>query len=238
MVGRALRPDLTIPASERRPALIIDVSGASDGNDLRSLIDLSPERPLGEIYDEHEDATLAELDDLMREIESELDEKRAGASFEFESDEYAGPVTTQTFDPLARDKAWQQTAGGAYFVKSSVNAKADSFTFVVDSLAGDPGTFDLVQCDAYGRWARATEHVGLHLDMALAWGEEMAGDAYNARKSSWRGRPASEKQKALAARYGIDGEGMTGGQIGEAIDLAMATRVIDPLVARVRSSMQ
>jgi hypothetical protein len=239
MVGRALRPDLTLAPAERRPALVIDVTGASDGNDLRSLIDLSPERPLKNVYDEHEDATLGELDEFAIAIEEELAEKRAGASYEFESDEYAGPVTTKTFDPLGRSKVWGQTDGGTYYVKASVNDKADAFVFIVESLKGDPGTYDIVQCGVYQPWARGTEHVGLHLDMALSWGEELAGDAYNSRKGSWRKAAPSQAQARLAARYGIDARMfVTAGDLGEAIDHAQATQRIDPLVASVRSRMQ
>ncbi len=249
-VGRALRPDLTIPPSERRPALILDVTGASEGNNLRSLIDLSPERPLKEVLDLHPDATLGELEEFYAEqIEEELDGQRAGATSFFESEEYRGATTTKAFDPLGRDKVWGRTAGGTYFVKASVYGKADAFVFVVESLQGNPGTYDIVQCstntgfnpryDAAPEWQRGTEHVGLHLDMALAWGEELAGEAYSARKSSWRRREPSTGQQALARMHGIRWDGvMTSGELSEAIDQAVADRRIDPLVARVRSSVQ
>jgi superfamily II DNA or RNA helicase len=239
MAGRALRTPPGVPRHLWEPALLIDVTGASEDNDLKLFIDLSPERPLKNVYDEHEDATLGELDEFAIAIEEELAEKRAGASFEFESDEYAGPVTTKTFDPLGRSKVWGQTDGGTYYVKASVNDKADAFVFIVESLKGDPGTYDIVQCGVYQPWARGTEHVGLHLDMALSWGEELAGDAYNTRKGSWRKKAPSDAQVRLAARYGIDARMfVTAGDLGEAIDHAQATQRIDPLVASVRSRMQ
>lgn len=249
MVGRALRPDLTIAPSERRPALVIDVTGASEGNDLRSLIDLSPERPLQEQYDAHPDATLSELEEFFQDqIENELDGQRAGASWEFESDEYAGPITTRTFDPLGRDKVWGKTSGGTHYVKASVFGKADAFVFIVDSLEGDPGTYDIVRCsvnrgynprfDVKPEWAEATEHKGLHLDMALSWGEELAGDAFNARKSSWRRGQPSTGLKNKARMYGINPEGMMSGELSEALDARLADIRIDHLVAAVRSRMQ
>jgi hypothetical protein len=250
MVGRALRPDLTLAPEARRPALVIDVTGASEGNDLRSLIDLSPERPLKDAYDEHPDATLSELEEFFTEmIEEEIGEHRAGASYDFESEEYAGATTTKTFDPLGRAKVWGKTRGGTYYVKASVHGKADAFVFAVESLAGDPGTYDLVQCsvnlgfnpqyDAAPEWARGTEHVGLHLDMALSWGEELAGDAYNARKTSWRGKVPSQGLKNMARYLGINADDFSNaGQLSEAVDEAKATRRIDPLVAGVRSRMQ
>lgn len=250
MVGRALRPDLTIEPNERRPALIIDVTGASEGNDLRSLIDLSPERIGQGTYDEHPDATLSELEELYAlEIEEELDGQRAGASFTFESEEYSGATTTKTFDPLGRTKVWGKTSGGTYYTKASVHAKADSFVFIVDSLTGDPGTYDIVRCsindrfneryDAAPPWAQGTEHVGLHLDMALAWGEDLAGDAFSTRKSAWRSKAPSQGLKNMARYLGIDPElFVTAGDLSEAVDAAKADRRIDPLVALVRSRMQ
>lgn len=253
MVGRALRPDLTIEPSERRPALIVDVTGASEGNDLRSLIDLSPERIGQGTYDEHPDATLSELEELYAlEIEEELDGQRAGASFTFESEEYSGATTTKTFDPLGRTKVWGRTSGGTYYTKASVHGKADAFVFIVDSLEGDPGTYDIVQCSINGplepfnpryhaapEWARGTEHVGLHLDMALAWGEDLAGDAFNARKSAWRKKEASQGLKNLARFLRVDPNLFaTAGELSEAVDAAQADRRIDPLVALVRSRVQ
>lgn len=250
MVGRALRPDLTLDPSERRPALVIDVTGASEGNDLRSLIDLSPERIGQGTYDEHPDATLSELEELYAlEIEEEIGEQRAGASYGFESEEYRGETTTKTFDPLGRKKVWGKTSGGTYYTKASVHAKADAFVFIVESIAGDPGTYDIVRCsinhgyneryDAAPEWAAGTEHVGLHLDMALAWGEDLAGDAYSTRKSAWRGRAPSQGLKNMAKYLGIDPDAfLTAGDLSEAVDAAKADRRIDPLVASVRARMQ
>ena len=250
MVGRALRPDLTIEPSARRPALVLDVTGASEGNDLRSLIDLSPERIGQGTYDEHPDATLSELEELYAlEIEEEIGEQRAGASFTFESEEYSGATTTKTFDPLGRTKVWGKTSGGTYYVKASRFGKADAFVFIVDSLTGDPGTYDIVWCsvqwgfnpryDAAPEWAEGTEHVGLHLDMALAWGEELAGDAFNARKSRWRNGAPSQGLINMARYYGLDTERYaTAGELSEAVDAAKADGRIDVLVARVRSAMQ
>lgn len=250
MVGRALRPDLTLAPADRRPALVIDVTGASEGNDLRSLIDLSPERVSQGTYDEHPDATLSELEEFfLEEIGDELDGQRAGASFTFESEEYSGATTTKTFDPLGRKKVWGKTSGGTYYTKASVHGKADAFVFIVDSLTGDPGTYDIVRCsintgfnpkyDAAPEWAQGTEHVGLHLDMALSWGEDLAGDAYSTRKSAWRNRAPSQGLMNMARFLGVKvNEGMTAGDLSEAVDAAKADRRIDPLVALVRSRMQ
>src|SRR4029079_17051487 len=64
MVGRVLRPDLTIAPELRQKALILAVTGASEVNDLRSLIDLSPERKLKQTEDT-DGLSLLELDEYQ-----------------------------------------------------------------------------------------------------------------------------------------------------------------------------
>lgn len=256
MAGRGLRPpedEHGHPIDTRtldRKALLIDVTGASADNDLSLFIDLSPERPLRDAYDGHEDASLLELDEFAIAIEEELAEKAAAASYEFESDEYAGPVTTREFDPLARKKVWQTTAGGTFFVKSTVHETADSFTFIVPSLTGGENTYDVVQCAEEGTydqtrnailpaWARATQHVGLRLDIALTLGEELAGDAYNTTSGAWRKRPPSKGLQAIARKNGVDPMLYErAGDLSDAVSVEIASRRIDPLVASVRSRMQ
>jgi hypothetical protein len=249
MVGRALRPDLSLPVGERRPALIIDVTGASEGNDLRSLIDLSPERPLSSLAEENPDASLGELEELLAEqIEAELEEQRAGASWDFDSDDYDGAVKTEAFDPLARDKAWGVTDGGFYFVRSTRIAKGDSFVFLIPSLSGPEGTWDVAGCsrntgydpnvDASPEWATGTAWVGLSLEQAMLHSEGIAGDAYNMKKNAWANRPPGKHLKIAAWRAGVPVGDMTHGQLRDAVDQAVASQRIDPLVARVRSSVQ
>lgn len=259
MAGRGLRPpedEFGHPVDTRtlkQTALLIDVTGASENADLSLFIDLSPERSLQGTYDLHPDATLSELEEFFAEqIEEEIGEQRAGASFTFDSDEYRGATTTAAFDPLARGRVWGKTLGGTYYVKSTVHEKADSYTFIVESMTGDPGTYDIVQCAEAGeydarrnaivpRWARGTEHVELSLELALSWGEELAGDAFSSRKAAWRGRAASEKMRALARRNGVDPDDPAlarAGELSEAIDQAIASRRIDLLVDQVRSSVQ
>jgi hypothetical protein len=249
MVGRALRPDLSLPVAERRAALIIDVTGASEGNDLRSLIDLSPERPLSDLAEENPDASLGELEELLAEqIEAEIEEQRAGASWDFESDDYDGAVTTQEFDPLARDKAWGVTDAGFYFVRSTRVAKGDSFVFLIPSLNGPEGTWDVAGCsrntgydpmtDAAPEWSTGTAWVGLSLEQAMLHSEGLAGAAYNMKKNAWANRPPGKHLKIAAWRAGVAVGDMTRGQLRDAVDQAVASQRIDPLVARVRSSVQ
>ena len=262
IVGRVLRPDLTIPPEQRQKALILDVTGASEGNDLRSLIDLSPERKLKQTQDT-EGLSLLELDEYQIEIEQELEEKRAGATTYFDSPAYDGETIIKSFDPLGRSKVWGQTPAGHYFI----NAGGVGYVFLVPSIEGDPGTYDVVVCSPHGYvrdgvspWARSTEHRGLPLEMALNWGEDVAGQiggtVLSTRKSKWRGGKPSEAQKRYAYSLRIPGvtkrtgefavglgatyetrdvyeTTLSKGELSEAIDNINAARRIDPLVKAV-----
>lgn len=242
MVGRVLRPDLMIAPEQRQKALILDVTGAGAQHDLRSLIDLAPERKLKQ--DSEGVLSLLELDvlEFQQEIDDELDDKRAGATYSFESDEYRGEAATKTFDPLGREKVWGKTPAGTYYISTG-----NAYVFIVESLEGDPGTYDVVLCspanyvrDGVVPWAKGTEHRALHLDMALSWGEELAVQVggvgtktLTSRASKWRGGAPSEAQRTYATRLGIEVDGMTKGQLSEAIDNISAARRIDPLVKKV-----
>jgi hypothetical protein len=217
---------------------------------FRALIDLSPERAR-QVYEEHPDATLEELDEYSLAIEEEMEELRAGASFSIDEEAYRGQTTTISFDPLGRDKVWGKTPGGTYYVKAKTPGAAapDAFVICVPSLTGEPGTYDLVMCsinetynpryDAAPPWARGTEHVGLHLDMALNWGEELAGDAFNTRKSRWRRAvPNAGQVKMARFKYGIEAGDMLAGELSEAMDEVQAARRIDPMMARMAARVK
>lgn len=259
MVGRVLRPDLTLPPTERGKALILDVVGAGANHDLRSLIDLSPERPLSAAAEQHEDFSLLELDEWVLE---ELEGKRAGASMEFEgAEDYAGPAAVLDFDPLGRSQLWAQTPGGNWYMGAGGNA----YAFLVPSLAGEPAHFDVVLCSKVGpyspsydqyaakraastagnleawAWARATEYTDLPLEQALGWAEEeaMAFGGFGAktltgRKSAWRKGPPKPGvlKKAAAMRLRVE-EGATAGEVSELIDAEFARLRVDPLVKQV-----
>lgn len=259
MVGRVLRPDLTLSPAERGKALILDVVGAGANHDLRSLIDLSPERPLSAAAEQHEDFSLLELDEWVLE---ELEGKRSGASMEFEgAEDYAGPAAVLDFDPLGRSQLWAQTPGGNWYMGAGGNA----YAFLVPSLAGEPAHFDVVLCSKVGpyspsydqyaakrkaaetgqlegwAWARATEYTDLPLEQALGWAEEeaMAFGGFGAktltgRKSAWRKGPPKPGvlKKAAAMRVRVE-EDMTAGEVSELIDAEFARLRVDPLVKQV-----
>lgn len=239
MVGRVLRPDLTKPPADRGQALILDVTGAgAHSNAMRALVDLSPERAAR--ADEDTGLSLSEWDEYLDEVEEELEEQRAGGSFEFESPAYVGPAATETFDPLGRDKVWGKTPAGHYYINTG-----NGYVFLAPSLAGgaEPGTVDVVTCAAErGQWVKGTEHTALSLELALGWGEDVAielgghGSAtLTGRKSRWRNAEPSEAQKRFATNLRIDITGMNKGELSEALDSVQAARRIDPLVAMVQA---
>lgn len=209
MVGRVLRPDLTLKPDERGHALILDVVGASKQHGLQSLVDLSTRDDLKDKEDLSEDLTLLELEDLI------LDEPQTEAAGAPEGPGwYVGPAETIDFDPLGRDssRTWGQTPGGTYYL----SAGTGGYVFLAESVTGDPGTFDVVWCakapQRGQRYAAAamTGHVGMDFPMATAWAEEEATArgghgtlTLTSKKARWRKEPASAAQVHMAQRKGL-----------------------------------
>ena len=263
MVGRVLRPDLTVESSLRERALILDVVGAGAQHDLRSLIDLSPERPLRRDA-EHDEWSLLELDDLAIQ-----DEERRQTAAVFDDPTYVpyvGETTTVAFDPLHREKVWAQTPDGTFYM----SAGTEQYVFLAESMVGDPGTYDLVWCSKSGphTWPRSAgvqgmvdpqRYAGLSLDEAIMFGEDVAVErggygtkTLTSRKSSWRREQPSEGQIRAARASGLvvpvkenaDGttdrvatsstSAWTRGELSEKLDAVKAARRIDPLVRIVK----
>jgi superfamily II DNA or RNA helicase len=238
MVGRVLRPDLTVPAAERGKALILDVVGAGVRHDLRSLIDLSPELA-GTDLDAEDGESLLEMQDEWEQLR----EEQAGQD-RLEPELHRGPVETQEFDPLNRMSAWSQTRDGIWFM----SAGSVAYAFLVESVTGDPAHWDVVLCSKPARgiapWARATEYMDLPMEEALGWAEEVAVEvggygakALSGRKSAWRKAEPTPAQVGMARSLGISTEGMTKGEVSQAIDAVKASQRIDPMVKMVRSAV-
>lgn len=237
MVGRVLRPDLTLIPDQRGKALILDVVGAGGRHDLRSLIDLAPERiPAGAV---DEDMSLLQIEEEWREEQSAAAEQAA----EYAED-YAGETAVMEFDPLNRLSLWSKTSGGTYFT----SAGAVAYAFLVESVAGEPSHYDVVLCSKPSRdvkpWAKATEYVDLPMDIALAEAEELAlevgghgSKSLSSRRSAWRKAEPTPAQLNMARGLRINADGMTKGEVSEAIDRIKASQRIDALVRQVRSAM-
>lgn len=234
MVGRALRPDLTIPPDQRGHALVLDVTGVSGEHNLTTLIDLSSRRDLTDVP---EDASLLELEDMEMEEATGERERPQG---------YVGPVDWVPFDPLAanRVRAWNVTANGTHFL----SAAKQGYVFVVPSVFPDsePGTFDVVWCSSSGPMqAKVTDHKGMPFEMALSWAEDAITEiggygikTLSGRTASWRKVEATEAQKVTARRLGISFDDtpfsvVTKGELSAQIDQVLASRRIDPLVKKV-----
>ena len=244
MVGRVLRPDLTIAPEQRQKALILDVVGAGARHDLRSLVDLAPERD----FLEHDDDEFSLLE-LDTELETWVEEEigQGGGGFEDEPD-YDGATEIKEFDPLGRDRMWSKTRGGTYFMM----AGTVGYVFLVESVSGDPGNWDVVMCSkvsypvgTLSPWMKGTDYVDLPMDIALAEAEALAIEvgghgtkSLTGRKSKWRREEPSPAQKGKAVSHGVWVDGMSKGECSAAIDQVQASFRIDPTVTMVRVRAQ
>lgn len=242
MAGRGLRPDLEsdVPIEEQ-DCLLLDVCGASEEHDLRSIVDLS-EKPLKK--------TIADGKGLrtLTELEDEFD---AGLGVEPDEDTwYLGEVVTREFDPLGRPttKTWLRTKAGTYFLPAGrklyvmIIEWPEKGQYTVAWCTVDPRDRAAVDAEGIprivntGRQAGITIHKGLPLEEALVWAGEVAAEAgadlntTNSR-APWRKALATEKTKRFARTLGIPfDEKVRSGELSDRIARVMGTRRIDPVV--------
>lgn len=259
MVGRGLRPDLSLPSEARGDCLVLDVVGASRAHDLRSLVDLSE----AEIRDDLDDGDLTLLEMEEEELRLEEEESASGALTAPEEEAYAGETAAVEFDPLGRVGigAWLKTRGGFYFLPADrvyvlIIPSEDPGAWDVAWLTQEPRYFAHTACTAVGphvtlsrtcecgaghagQQGATTEHRGLSLEMACSWAEEVMeelGAGYGKKGSSWRKRARSEAQLRKAAREGVvvppeeDGEQHRAGTVADLITEAIGSRRIDSVV--------
>ena len=107
----------------------------------------------------------------------------------------------------------------------------------------DPGTYDVLWCtkDAYtardGQRGGTTEHRGVSLDLAFAWGEDVASEMGGTtasmtlnKSSSWRKTKPSDKQLSMCRRFGIEvPDDASKGEVSALIDTLFASKRIDPI---------
>lgn len=255
MIGRGLRPDLELAPDERGDCLVLDVTPfGSSGHDLRTLVDLSERAPADVEMQDGE--SLLELEDAL----DALEEADPGAAPE---ELYYGETVAVDFDPLARTGigAWLQTAGGTYFLPVGKEAyvllvpNEEPAKWDVAWLTQSPAGFFYPHCPGLapylaasrtcacggnhtGRQGDLTQHVGLPLDMAVSWAEEvleeLGGDAAVREASTaerWRKAPISFPWRKLCAKYGIEiTKGMHRGDVHDLVSTAIGTARIDPVV--------
>jgi superfamily II DNA or RNA helicase len=262
MVGRGLRPDLSLPSGERGDCLVLDVVGASRSHDLRSLVDLS-EREISDEIGMDEELSLLDMEEMQEQEEQRLAEEGGWP----EPAPYFGDTESIDFDPLGRTTpgAWLQTGQGHYFLP--VNRDA----YVLLAPSEEPGHFDVAwlpvratlrffrdcagsdpyfaaQCRCGGHHAGEvggyTEHRELSLEAACSWAEEVmeeltgvqGGGVLGKAKARWRKDDPTVPQKQWASRNGIDWSELTKGEISDLRNMSEATARIDPVVSFLLAS--
>ncbi len=256
MVGRGLRPDLSLPPNARGDCLVLDVVGASRTHDLRSLVDLS-EKKISEDVALDEELSLLDMEEY-----EDREEGGAGPSWPEEAP-YVGETAAVDFDPLGRTTvgAWLRTFEGHYFLPIGRKAyvllvpSEDPGCWDVAWIVKDPKHFGYLNCKlpyarrfGYSRICPCqghagypgalTEHRGLSLDMACSWAEEVmekVGGAHAIRtghaKQAWREQPANITLLRQAWDLRIPTKGLNKGELQDAVDILTASGRIDPVVA-------
>jgi superfamily II DNA or RNA helicase len=225
--GRALRPWLDGPkAREDQDAILMFIG---DGTaDLASFPDLSDHPDLGPARDGQ---TLTQLEDQFNLNDLGPDEG-LGA--------YTGDLQLVQFDPLvaASTKVWGKTAGGALFVP----AGRDSYVAILPgyrvAVVGRRGGGRVTHADV--------PDVGLAMalaeDVAIDEGGDM-GRLLADKSRPWRNGVPSEEAKAAAKAMGLGPDvdrimrskaAGKAGKLSDVLDRVQASRVIDPVVARMK----
>jgi hypothetical protein len=221
MAGRALRPH-----PGKQDALIIDVVGVTGRHRLASVVDLVGADRVEKLPDDlaayEEDETL----DLL----GLADEGEARAR---EVEHVDGPLAHEIVDLFGTSRqAWLRTDRGVWFL-----SVADKLIFLAPASSAEVGLYSVGRVtgkgNAGGEWLRE----GVDLSMAMSWGEQFAQEgAVLVRKGAkWRALAPSEGQLAGARRMGLLTDGLSRGELADAISNRIATWRLDsmPCVAGV-----
>lgn len=267
MVGRGLRPDLTLSSDARGDCLVLDVVGASRNHDLRSLVDLSEKQIPDDIALDEELSLL-----MMEEFEEERERKSQTPA---EEEPYVGETEAIDFDPLGRTGigAWLNTFGGTYFLPIGRRAyvlivpSEDPGRWDVAWLPKDPkhyGHFDCPETRGYsarftfspycrcpqaqrheGSHGGLTEHRGLSLEMACSWAEEVMEKvggklalSVGGHAQSWRILPPNITLLRRAWELNVPTKGLNKGELSDALDILEASRRIDPVIGFMIASRE
>ena len=183
-------------------ALVMNVAGP--GVQLATLIDLAE----GVVSEVEEGELLTEA--VQRE------EKERGS---------VGELSFKDVDPFAASPtAWLRTRGGNLFISCG-----QAVVFLWPTPGATVANLWDVAYYVKGQKAKLTEHVGLDLGSAMAWGEAKAedfGEFSVQRSARWRQGPPSEGQQRVGDSLRIDHSKMTKGQLSDAISVALVSRVL------------
>jgi superfamily II DNA or RNA helicase len=243
MVGRGLRPWLAAEAPSREEQRCILLCVSDGVTQLACVADLS-DNP-GEVTDGVSLTAMEDQWDLGRDIEPD-------------GTPYAGPVVVERWDAAvqASSKAWKYTAGGIPFLPTA--KKRQGYVFITEQPEGGVhvhGWKIWLRRPAWpseGRGAFRTTMLATASDLELAMAlaedaaEEAGGDIGRLladKNRAWRKVVPSEDMRELADRLGLEREkdrilaskaGGKAGKLSDLIDKVVASRVIDPVVAKIR----
>jgi hypothetical protein len=217
MAGRGLRPH-----PGKHDALIIDVVGVTGRHRLASIADLSGAERVEKL-----DAELAQYEpDEEIDLLGLLDPERPGRGGPVDPGT-DGPLTSEVIDLFGSSRqTWLRTRRGVWFLPAG-----DDLVFIAPGDA--PGRYAVARCPskaAGGQYVHESRDLGL--DMAMAWGEQVAADvaALTRKNATWRRGAPSSAQAALAAQLGaVLPETATKGEVSDAISIALASQRIDPM---------
>lgn len=226
--GRGLRYWLDGPVPREDQDCVLLFMGDGDAN-LNSVADLS----------DHPDLKAADGQSLT-ELEDEYNLNDFGPDA---VNAYAGPLEVVQFDPLvaASSKAWGKTLGGALFLP----AGPDNYIAILPgywvALVGRYGGGKMLQRDI----PDVELAMALAEDAAIDHGGDM-GRLLADKSRAWRkGVPSFEaRQRALRMGLGMDLDRILAsksagkaGKLSDVIDRVTASKVIDPVVSRVKERM-
>ena len=235
-IGRGLRPwtdSPEAPPREDQRCILIAVVDTRDAG-LSSVADLS-DRPLDEVEDGKSLLAAEDEYDLAAGI---LDE---------EERHYRGPVHIEEWDLAVQrsSKAWKFTQAGAPFLPTA--KRSAGYVFVVGSHVYSYGPHP-TQRNRYGA-RRLAEAPDTSLAMAVAedLAQDLGGDigALLADKSrAWRRDVPSVQMVQTALRAGVPQRDVDrilaqraagkAGKLSDLTDTMMASRVLDPIVAKIQ----
>jgi superfamily II DNA or RNA helicase len=220
MVGRALR---LWPGKD--DALVLDVVGASARHGLSASIELFGEQGIDDQRERVEQDVEALDDD---ELTLDAIGEALGASDVDDPSWINGPITSEVVDLFhGSESAWLRTHAGVWFLPAG-----ERYIAILRAAAYGGQGYAVISCDRYrvGQSTFIVREVS-DLSYAMAYAESSVTGPESTiarRQRAWRNKPVSEKQKSMAARYGINHEGLTSGAVSGLISVAMASSRIDP----------
>jgi superfamily II DNA or RNA helicase len=227
MAGRGLRPwlEATKPREDQDCILLVVADATTE---LASMADLS-DRPI-EAKDGASLLALEDEFDLSTDLAPDVEHA------------YDGKLHVSEFDPLVArsSKVWQRTAGGTWFIP----AGDKQWVF----LAQEDGAWSvMVVIPAMGhRHAPGVPDLELAMSVAEDAATDLGGNLtalYADKSRAWRKAVPSGEMQDYAARLGLFDEmgqiltsrkGGKAGRLSDLIDRTVASRRIDPVVARIR----